>query len=166
MHKFTSCAKQPLRHIHKSNSISVNTDVKRERERERERERLMRESMYPNKNLFKSNFHNVLRSELSVPDSQPSPTQYESCDSMCQIRKMFSLFGTLSHKQSRGRDFRSYRNYPNRYLKWFIVSFDAGENLETVTHTSELPSQRMQNQCKKLKSGLLLPHHHLHVTLV
>ena len=45
----------------------------------------------------------------------------QSCNPVCQIRKISSLFGTLGHKQSRQWDFRTYLNFPDHYLKRSII---------------------------------------------
>ena len=51
-----------------------------------------------------------------------------SCDPMCQIREISSLFGTVGHKQSRWWDFRTYPNFSDHYLKRSIPSVYSTDN--------------------------------------
>ena len=85
--------------------------------------------------LFKSNLHQVLRSEPKVPEFWAVIDTILSCDPMCQRSQISSLFGTLGHKQNSNGisrliwSFLTYLNFLERsmesslprYLNW--VSF-------------------------------------------
>ena len=72
--------------------------------------------------IFKSNLFNLSR-RFPIPCVTNT---IRSCDPMCQIRKISkisSLFGTLGHKHSRRWDFRTFPNFPDRYLKRSILFY-------------------------------------------